>query len=77
MSALSKLFSPTLKLLMPGGIRWIAVLVVLSSILRRDKTFTYDLFELGEFYLEYLQMMEHWDAVLPGEPFSECSMKMS
>ena len=33
----------------------------------KGQTFTYDLFELGEFYLEYLQMMEHWDAVLPGE----------
>ena len=32
----------------------------------KGQTFTYDLFELGEFYLEYLQMMEHWDAVLPG-----------
>ena len=33
----------------------------------KGQTFTYDLYELGEFYLEYLQMMEHWDAVLPGE----------
>ena len=33
----------------------------------KGQTFTYDLFELGEFYLEYLQMMEHWDAALPGE----------
>jgi tetratricopeptide (TPR) repeat protein len=32
----------------------------------KGQTFTYDLFELGEFYLEYLQMMDHWDAVLPG-----------
>ena len=33
----------------------------------KGQTFTYDLFELGEFYLEYLRMMEHWDAVLSGE----------
>lgn len=33
----------------------------------KGQTFTYDLFELGEFYLEYLQMMEHWDVVLPGQ----------
>jgi tetratricopeptide (TPR) repeat protein len=30
------------------------------------QSFTYDLVELGEFYLEYRRMMEHWHAVLPG-----------
>jgi tetratricopeptide (TPR) repeat protein len=33
----------------------------------KGQTFTYDLFELGEFYLEYEQLMAHWDDVLPGE----------
>ena len=33
----------------------------------KGQTFTYDLFELGEFYLEYDLMMQHWDTVLPGE----------
>jgi tetratricopeptide (TPR) repeat protein len=33
----------------------------------KGQTFTYDLFELGEFYLEYLQMMDHWDTALPGQ----------
>ena len=33
----------------------------------KGQTFTYDLFELGEFYLEYERMMNHWDAVLPGQ----------
>ena len=33
----------------------------------KGQTFTYDLFELGEFYLEYLRVMDHWDDVLPGE----------
>ena len=32
----------------------------------KGQTFTYDLFELGEFYLEYDKMMAHWDRVLPG-----------
>lgn len=32
----------------------------------KGQTFTYDLFELGEFYLEYCELMEHWDTVLPG-----------
>ena len=32
----------------------------------KGQTFTYDLFELGEFYLEYCELMDHWNAVLPG-----------
>jgi hypothetical protein len=32
----------------------------------KGQTFSYDLFELGEFYLEYCQMMAHWDVALPG-----------
>lgn len=30
------------------------------------QSFTYDLEELGEFYLEYRRIMQHWHAVLPG-----------
>lgn len=33
----------------------------------KGQTFTYDLFELGEFYLEYDQLMSHWNEVLPGK----------
>jgi hypothetical protein len=33
----------------------------------KGQTFTYDLFELGQYYLEYHQMMQHWDEVLPGK----------
>jgi hypothetical protein len=33
----------------------------------KGQTFTYDLFELGEFYLEYDALMRHWDEVLPGQ----------
>ena len=31
------------------------------------KNQSYDLVELGEYYVEYIRMMDHWDAVLPGE----------
>ncbi len=31
----------------------------------KGQPFTYDLFELGEFYLEYCQIMDHWSSVLP------------
>lgn len=30
------------------------------------QTFSYDLVELGEFYLQYRRMMRHWHSVLPG-----------
>jgi hypothetical protein len=31
------------------------------------QAFSYDLEELGEFYLEYRAMMRHWNRVLPGQ----------
>ena len=30
------------------------------------QTFSYDLMEIGEFYLEYRKMMRHWQQLLPG-----------
>jgi len=30
------------------------------------QTFSYDLVEIGEYFLEYRRMMRHWEAVLPG-----------
>ena len=33
----------------------------------KGQTFTYDMFELGEFYLEYDQLMRHWHEMLPGK----------
>jgi tetratricopeptide (TPR) repeat protein len=33
----------------------------------RGQTFTYDLMELGEFYLEYHSIMQYWHSVLPGK----------
>ncbi len=32
----------------------------------QGQTFSYDLFEIGEFYREYRMMMRHWQQVLPG-----------
>src|SRR5580704_10591945 len=31
------------------------------------QTFSYDLNDLGRYYRQYLAMMDHWDAVLPGK----------
>ena len=39
---------------------------MLQTAVRRGQPFTYDLTELGEYYLEYDRMMSHWHAVLPG-----------
>jgi len=36
------------------------------QLFARGQPFTYDLTELGEYYLEYDRMMAHWQAVLPG-----------
>ena len=32
----------------------------------KGQAFTYDLVELGEYYLEYQRMLDHWHTVLPG-----------
>ncbi len=38
-----------------------------KQLFARGQPFTYDLFELGEFYLEYERLMDHWNEVLPGK----------
>lgn len=37
-----------------------------KQLFARGQSFTYELDELGNYYLEYRRMMEHWHAVLPG-----------
>ena len=32
----------------------------------RGQTFAYDLTDIGEYYLQYQRMMDHWEEVLPG-----------
>ena len=36
------------------------------QLFAQGKHQTYDLTELGEYYVEYIKMMTHWEAVLPG-----------
>lgn len=38
-----------------------------KQLFARGQPFTYDLFELGEFYLQYVRLMDHWHEVLPGK----------
>jgi tetratricopeptide (TPR) repeat protein len=33
----------------------------------KGQSFTYDMFELGEYYLQYQRIMDHWHQVLPGK----------
>ncbi len=33
----------------------------------KGQSFTYDQFELGEYYLQYQRLMDHWHMVLPGQ----------
>ena len=37
-----------------------------KQLFARGQPFTYDLFEIGEYYLEYERLMAHWHTVLPG-----------
>lgn len=37
------------------------------QLFAKGKNFSYDLQELGEYYLQYERMMNHWDEVLPGQ----------
>jgi len=37
-----------------------------KQLFASGQPFTYDMTELGEYYLQYRRLMEHWHAVLPG-----------
>jgi len=37
------------------------------QLFARGQTFTYDLADIGEYYLEYQRMMDYWHEVLPGK----------
>lgn len=37
------------------------------QLFAKGQTFTYDLTDLGEYFLEYQRMMDHWQEVLPGK----------
>ncbi len=39
----------------------------LRQLYARGQTFSYDQVDLGEYYLQYQRMMDHWDEVLPGK----------
>ena len=38
-----------------------------KQLFAKGQTFTYDLTELAEYYLQYYRMMDHWNEVLPGK----------
>lgn len=37
------------------------------QLFARGQPFTYDLVDIGEYYLQYRRMMDHWHTVLPGK----------
>ncbi|MFT5350809.1 MAG: tetratricopeptide (TPR) repeat protein, partial [Gammaproteobacteria bacterium] len=43
-----------------------ACLSCYRQLFAKGQAFTYDLVEIGEYYLEYQRMMDHWHDVLPG-----------
>ena len=38
-----------------------------KQLFAEGQQFTYDLQDLGRYYVDYVELMDHWDAVLPGE----------
>jgi tetratricopeptide (TPR) repeat protein len=38
-----------------------------KQLFARGQTFSYDLVDIGEYYLEYRRLMDHWHSVLPGK----------
>lgn len=38
-----------------------------KQLFARGQSFSYDLDELGEYFLQYRRLMAHWDAVMPGK----------
>ena len=44
-----------------------ACLSCYRQLFAKGQTFTYDLTEIGEYYLQYQRMMDHWAEVLPGQ----------
>jgi hypothetical protein len=43
-----------------------ACLSCYRQLFAKGQNFTYDLTEIGEYYLQYQRMMDHWEHVLPG-----------
>ncbi len=39
----------------------------LKQLYAKGQTFSYDQADIGEYYLQYQRMMDHWDEVLPGK----------
>jgi Flp pilus assembly protein TadD len=37
-----------------------------KQLFARGQVFSYDLYDLAHYYTQYVRMMKHWDAVLPG-----------
>jgi tetratricopeptide (TPR) repeat protein len=44
-----------------------ACLSCYRQLFAKGQTFTYDLIDIGEYFLEYERMMDHWHSVLPGK----------
>ena len=38
-----------------------------KQLFARGQSYSYDMEELGEYFLQYQRLMDHWDAVLPGK----------
>jgi hypothetical protein len=65
-TGLIHLILPHAKIIDARATPWAAASRVSSSTSRAGQTFSYDLDELGHYYRDYVELMAHFDAVLPG-----------
>jgi hypothetical protein len=48
-----------------------ACLSCYRQLFAKGQAFTYDLTEIGEYYLQYQRMMDHWARVMPGSVLTD------
>ena len=51
---------------MCGASPWPAASAIFKQLFARGQEFTYGIEDIARYYRSYLELMRHWDAVLPG-----------
>ena len=62
-----KLILPNAKIINTRRHPMDGLLGVYKQLFAKGQDFTYDMLELSEFYRGYIEIMQHWDDVLPGQ----------
>jgi tetratricopeptide (TPR) repeat protein len=62
-----KLILPNAKIINTRRHPMDSLLGVYKQLFAKGQPFTYDVYDLADFYRSYIEIMEHWDEVLPGQ----------